>query len=244
MKFNRNDAKTLSNPRELELYDAARPPKLNQHSVKELRDLVKRSRTLRDKLRDVKKGQVRSMQTKTKARGAEPADRSKEKAEIYAEVHDVFVARLEKVEAGDAKAASEKAAAKPTKTDKNLQTRAARTAVKQKLGKVAKQANAPEVRPKGKAKAGASATRGIDAKPKKLATAVGPPKKRLIIGGDPVDPEQSRTGLEPATPQSAARRRPAKAKVEEDRISRSGITKKRSHLSSVGKRNQAKRDSK
>ncbi len=245
MKFNRNDAKTLSNSKELELYDDARPPKLNQHSARELRNLVKRSRSLRDKLRDVKKGQVRSMQNKTKARGPEPTDRSRRKAEMFAEVHDIFVARLEKVEAGDAKSAAKKAAVKPTKTDKNLRTRAERTSTKQKLGKVKKQANAPEAKAKGKAKGAAqtvpSAKSAKGVKSKKLASAVGPPKKRLKVD---IAPAQSATGMEPAAPQSAGRRRPAKGKVEEERISRSGITKKRSHLSSVNKRNQAKRDSK
>jgi hypothetical protein len=248
MKFKRNDVKTLSHAKELELFDDARPPKLNKHSARELRDLVKRSRTLRDKLRDVKKGQIRSMHTKTKARGGAPADRSKEKAEMFAEIHDVFVARLEKVETGEAKAAAVKTPAKPTKTDKNLQTRAERTATKQNLGKVRKQANAPEAKPKGKAKGAAeaktSAKPGKVARPKKLASAVGPPRKRLKLSGEVIDPAQSPTGMGPASPQSAGRRTPAKAKVEKDRISRSGIKQKRSHLSSVNKRNQAKRDSK
>jgi hypothetical protein len=245
MKFKRNDVKALSNARELELFDEARPPKLNKHSTRELRDLVKRSRTLRDKLRDVKKGQVRSMQTKTKTRGGVPADRSKEKAEMFAEVHDVFVARLAKVEAGEARTADKKSPSKLTKTDKDLNTRAERTATKQKLGKVIKQANAPKARPKGKAiQAKTSAKAGKEAKLGKLATAVGPPKKRLKINSDPIDPAEAPGGMEPGAAKSAARRRPAKAKVEEDRISRSGITKKRSHLSSVNKRNQAKRDSK
>ncbi len=247
MKFNRNDAKVLSNAKELELYDDARPPKLNKHSAKELRNLVKRSRTLRDKLLDVKKTQVRSALAKSKARGSAPADRSKEKAAMFAEVHDIFVARLEKVEAGEAQEAAKKIASKPTKTDKNLQTRADRTSTKQKLGKVKKQANALETIGKGKAKDAvktkAAKSRNVG-KTKNLASAIGPPKKRLKIDGDPVDPAQSPTGMEPAAPQSAGRRRPAKGKVEEERLSRSGQTKTRAHLSSVNKRNQAKRDSK
>ncbi len=247
MKFNRNDAKVLSNAKELELYDNARPPKLNKHSSKELKNLVKRSRTLRDKLLDVKKTQVRSTMAKSKARGSAPADRSKEKAEMFAEVHDIFVTRLEKVEVGEAKEAAKKAASKPTKTDKNIETRTDRTSTKQKLGKVKKYANAPETSSKGKAKDAVkkkAAKTGNAGKNKKLASAIGPPKKRLKIENDPIDPAQAPTGLEPASPQSAGRRRPAKGKVEEERLSRSGLTQSRAHLSSVNKRNQAKRDSK
>ena len=104
MKYNRNQAKALTNAKELELYDMARAPRLNKLTVKELKNLVKRSRTLRDKLTDKKRSQVRSKQAGAKARGAAPADRSKEKAELFAEVHEVFAARLEKVEAAEAKA--------------------------------------------------------------------------------------------------------------------------------------------
>lgn len=121
MKLNRNEAKALTNAKELELYDMARAPRLNKLTVKELKNLVKRSRTLRDKLKDVKRSQVRSKQATAKARGVQPADRSKEKAELFAEVHDVFVARLAKVEAAEAKAKEkEKAAAKKAAPKKPL----------------------------------------------------------------------------------------------------------------------------
>lgn len=113
MKYNRNQAKALTNAKELELYDMARAPRLNKLTVKELKNLVKRSRTLRDKLTDKKRSQVRAKQAGAKARGVGPADRSKEKAELFAEVHEVFAARLEKVEAAEAKAKEKaKAAAK------------------------------------------------------------------------------------------------------------------------------------
>ncbi len=118
MNFNRNQAKALSNTKELELFDSARPPRLNKLAIAELKRLVKRSRTLRDKLKDVKRGQVRSAQTKKAQRGAKPAERSVEKARLFSEVHDTFAARLEKlIKAEELKAAKirqdkEKAAAK------------------------------------------------------------------------------------------------------------------------------------
>jgi hypothetical protein len=120
MKFNRIEAKALTNAKELELYDTARAPRLNKLSVKELKNVVKRSRTLRDKLQDKKRGQVRSNQASTRSRGVEAADRSKEKAELFSEVHDIFVARLEKVEAAETKSKEKEKAAKSAASKKPL----------------------------------------------------------------------------------------------------------------------------
>ncbi len=133
MKFNRNQAKTLSSDKELELFDSARAPELNKLTVKELKVMVSRSRTLRDKLRDVKRTQVRANQNKAAVRGVLPADRSKEKAELYSEVHDAFVERLAALEA---KISMEKmketdkkllASAAKRNANKNVDTDAARS---------------------------------------------------------------------------------------------------------------------
>lgn len=251
MKFNRNQAKALTNAKELELYDAARPPKLAKHSVKELRNLVKRSRTLRDKLLDVKRTQVRSNVAKTKARGAAPADRSREKAELFAEVHNIFVERLAKVESGEAKGKAKPAKKKPAKTDKNIETRADRTGVRQKLKAVKKTVNK---KPVEQNTASATATKPAKSKEKKpLASAArvsnaakankntaGRSAKATFASKAATDPE--RTVIE--SPQAAARKPDPIGKVEQGRIARSGVTRKRGHLSSLNKRRQAKRDSK
>ena len=105
MKLDLKQAKELSTNKELELFDNARPPRLNKLTVAELKQMVKRSRMLRDKLRDVKRGETRSAQAKAAQRGKSAADRTVEKAKLYAEVHDTFVKRLESVE----KAAAAKA---------------------------------------------------------------------------------------------------------------------------------------
>ena len=99
----RDQAKALSTKSDLELYDAAQPPRLTNLTKAELKDLVKRSRELRDKLLDVKRKQIRSKQSKTGQRGTDANARSAEKARLYSEVHDVFVARLAAIEAADAK---------------------------------------------------------------------------------------------------------------------------------------------
>jgi hypothetical protein len=258
MKFNRNQAKALSNAKELELFDNARPPKLNKLTVRELKEMVKRSRTLRDKLRDVKVMQVRSKLAKAKTRGVEPAERSRVKAELFSEVHDAFVARLETVEAGAAKAKTKSAVKKPTKTDKNIETRAERTAVKQKLKNVKKAANAPEPGPVGK-KRNATAKQAVPAsakssgeKPKKLLASAarsktgsstntaGRSEKATFASKSAQNPEVDAR----QSPQSAARSETSVGKVEQTRIARSGIARQRGHLSGLNKRRQGKRDSK
>ncbi|QQS32689.1 MAG: hypothetical protein IPM50_13675 [Acidobacteriota bacterium] len=197
MKFDRKQAKALTSEKELELYDDARAPRLTKHSVADLKRLVKRSRTLRDKLRDVKKSQVRGAQKKTKARGLAAPDRSREKAEMFAEVHDIFVARLEALE-------------------KRVAKEKEREASKKLLASAAK-SKAPKAA----------------AKPARSAKATTASKAAKNPAVDTVQ-----------KPQTAARTRSTKAKVEQTRIARSGITQKRSHLASTNKRNQARRDSK
>ena len=114
MKFDRRQAKTLSTQKELELFDNARSPKLNKLTPAELRRMVKRSRTLRDKLVDVKRKEIRSTQAKASQRGKKAADRTVEKAKLYSEVHNAFVKRLSSVE----KEAAAKLAKKKTPSKK------------------------------------------------------------------------------------------------------------------------------
>lgn len=253
MKFNRNQAKALSNSRELELYDSARPPQLNKLTVAELKRKVKSSRTLRDKLRDVKRGQVRSAQAKSKGRGAVPADRSREKADLFAEVHDVFVARLAKLEAGEAKAKPTKAVKKSGKADKKIKTRAERTGTRQKLKAVKRSTDRP-AKPAAKAKTSGTATAKAEkAKAKKpLASAArvskAAPAKNRAAARSPKATSASKAAMHPEVDealslQAAARKAVSAGKVEQARIARSGITRQRAHLSGVNKRRQGKRDS-
>lgn len=196
MKFTRRHAKALTTEKELSLFDESRAPRLQKHTIAELKQLVKRSRTLRDKLRDVGKSQARLAQRSTRSRGATAPDRSLEKAELFSEVHDIFVARLEMLEQ---RAAQEKA----------------RAAEKKLLASAAKRKRGPKEKD-GRSVKSASASKATQ---------------------NPVVNTMQK-------PQTAARIPSTKAKIEKNRLSRSGITRKRSHLSSANKRNQAKRDSK
>lgn len=196
MKFNRNQAKVLTNDRELELFDESRAPRINKLTVKELKNFVKRSRTLRDKLRDVKRSQVRSKQAAERSRGVDPADRSREKAELFSQVHDAFVARLDAVEA---RAAKEKA----------------RSEAKKLLASAAKS--------RGSSRASAGSNRSVKATTASKAA---------------TDPEM--TGKR----SPGARAEVSDGKVKGAKIAKSGISRKRSHIASVNKRRQARRDSK
>lgn len=139
MKFDRKTAKTLSNEKELELFDSSRAPKLNKHTAAELKRLVQRSRTLRDKLTDVKRSQVRSGQAAKGQRGVGAADRSREKTALYSDVYDRFVKRLAAVESSAATKAARKplasaakggaARGKPTATRSAKATTASKSAV-------------------------------------------------------------------------------------------------------------------
>lgn len=191
MKFNRNQAKTLANAKELELYDAARASQLTKHSIAELKNLVKRSRTLRDKLLDKKRNQIRGGQAKGRPKVLAAPDRSREKSEMFAEVHEIFVARLEKMQ-------------------ERVEKEAAKAAAKKQLTSATK----PVSRPRS--------------------------SKATTASKAAQNPEVDRI----QKPQTAARRQSSKAKVNESRIARSGVTQKRAHLSSANKRNQARRDSK
>src|SRR5262245_48100839 len=112
MKFNRTQAKALTTTKELELFDLARTPNLNKLAPKDLKNLIRRSRTMRDKLLDVKRKQIRSVQSASRSRGGPTPDRSRKRFELFADVHEVFVARLAKLEAIDA---AKKIAAKSRK---------------------------------------------------------------------------------------------------------------------------------
>src|SRR5262245_47529167 len=99
MKFNRTRARELTTPKEFELYDLARTVNLNKLAPRDLKNLVRRSRTSRDKHLDVKRTQIRSTQSVKRSRGADASERNRERAELFADIHDAFVARLAKLEA-------------------------------------------------------------------------------------------------------------------------------------------------
>ena len=229
MKFDRKSAKALSNEKELALFDSSRAPKLNKHTAAQLKQLVAATaRTLKDKLTDVKRSQVRTGQATTAQRGVVAADRSKEKAELYSDVHDRFVKRLAEVEASAAtKATAAAAPAKPTKKINKVAAKADRTLVRQKLKSVKRDVNAPTPGPAGKAKVAPAAPKAAK-KPLASAARSGVGKGKPVITRSSKATTASKAAVNPEvdalqSKQSAARKPTSQGKVTKTRIAKSTL---------------------
>lgn len=256
MKFDHKSAKALSSTKELALFDSSRSPKLNRYTVAELKQLVQSSRALKDKLTNVKRSQIRTGQAATSQRGVSAANRSREKAELYSDVHDRFVKRLEELEASAATKATPAAApGRPTKTAKRIESKADRTLVRQKLKSVKSDVNATKPAPAGKAKT-------VKATPKIPVAGTKGAKKTLASmatssagKGEPVTIRSakattaSKAAVNPEvdalqSKRSAARVPTSQGEVLKTRFAKSGAPRQTAHQSSANKRGQSKRDSK
>lgn len=258
MNFDRRQAKALSTPAELKLFDNSRPPRLNKFTEAELKNMVTRGRTLRDKLRDLAEKETRSRQSEKGLRGTKASERSIKKANLYSEVYEAFVSRLAALSAGEAKA-KEVVSKKPSRKVRNIEARADRTAARHNLKQVKENANAIKRKTARTAESSKSA-------PKAAGTKMAEPKELLAsaaISRMPVKPgiaastsgrsakatTASKTAVDKSVgedqkPQTAGRKPNFQGKILETRMARSGQTRKRAHISSVGKRHQARRDSK
>lgn len=97
---------------EFALFSASRADALKTHTAARLRAKVRRARTLRDKFRDLLKRQRLATRSRTGSKaGASGAanQRTKQKAELFADVLQRFEKRLAQVEAAEARAARAKA---------------------------------------------------------------------------------------------------------------------------------------
>jgi hypothetical protein len=105
-------AKPLLTAAELELFDHSRAEPIKALSGKQLAGKEKRTRTLRDKYRDLYRRQTVAAQGKTKGVGAtgDANARTQRKAEIMQEVLDRFEARSSLLEAREARAGGAKGA--------------------------------------------------------------------------------------------------------------------------------------
>jgi hypothetical protein len=108
MTYTLAQAGKLLNVSEFALFSASRADALKTHTAARLRAKVKRARALRDKFRDLFKRQrlVTRSRTGSKA-GARGAanERTRRKAELFAQVLQRFEKRLAQVEAAEARAA-------------------------------------------------------------------------------------------------------------------------------------------
>lgn len=136
MDYTRNQAKALCDRSELTLFDEAQPKKLNKLTLVELQDRVSRSRVLRDKWRDVARKQKRSSQARKGHRQTAENARSKDKAQLMAEIHQAFTDRMAAAQAETVQVPmGEKEKIVPRK-DRKIVNRAVRSVVRGTLDDV------------------------------------------------------------------------------------------------------------
>jgi len=247
---------------ERQVLDASRADRLETVSAAELGRLLARARTLRDKWRDRFRGQRRTTQAAQRARGAEGDERSREKAELFADAVDRLEARLAAagLQSGTAVKSGRRAAAaaKTPKASRALSNRSARAATRQTLAKHATvkpgrrsvgrptKVKALNVTPAAKA---AEVVAGDDTRTAKKAKLAKHRSKKRLRGQAPaaLDAVAARTkgqgrkkaaGLDPLSQLKVA------TKVKSTLFHIAGAdTRTRSHVRAQGKRQQGRRDS-
>ena len=134
MSIDLQSAKTLCTAAELKLCENAQADQIVKLTTSELSDAVKRSRTLRDKWRDVARSQRRSTQSAQAARQTAANARSEEKAALFDAVHQMFVDRQKFLrENDDSQAKAGPGPISVPKKDRKIVTRAVRSIVKGEL---------------------------------------------------------------------------------------------------------------
>jgi hypothetical protein len=255
---------------ERQVLDASRSDHLETVSAAELGRLLARARMLRDKWRDQFRTQRRTTQVAVRARGAEGNERSREKAELFADAVDRLEARLAAagLQSGAAVTSGRRAAAaaKTPKTARALANRSARASTRQALAKhatvkpsrrsvgrptklkalaVAAAKPKPAKKPSTKA---AEATVADDTRTAKKAKQSKNRSKKRLRGEAPAALEAV------ATPKGQGRRKAAgldplsqlkvATKVKSTLFRIAGAdTRTRSHVRAQGKRQQSRRDS-
>jgi hypothetical protein len=255
---------------ERQVLDASRSDGLETVSPAELGRLLARARMLRDKWRDQFRTQRRTTQVAVRARGADGNERSREKAELFADAVDRLEARLAAagLQSGTAVRSGRRAAAaaKTPKTARALANRSARASTRQALAKhatvkpsrrsvgrptklkalaVATAAPKPAKKPSTKA---AEAAVAEDTRTAKKAKQSKNRSKKRLRGEAPAALEAV------ATPKGQGRRKAAgldplsqlkvATKVKSTLFRIAGAdTRTRSHVRAQGKRQQSRRDS-
>jgi len=250
-------ARQICTQAELDLVLKSTTRQIGSLDAKELRAAIRRSRTLRDKWRDLKHEQRRGTKIDNPEKLESANLRSKQKAELFDEALTRFEKRLSKLEPQPGKESTgTKRVTKPTRSAEHRQSRAE---VRGKLAEKTEMLNAPEPAAKTK-KSATKAAPAAKAKTaaKKASTTKKPPKRKappLREAPAPINPVAPTEGLAAATMaagrppvggdslSSADKKRNLKATTaaKARRVSRSGATRIQGHVSSQGRRNQAKR---
>ena len=183
MTIDRRTAKALCTADEFKLYEAAQPKKLATLSAVQLRGLVSRSRTPRDKWRDLARGQRRSSQAAKGRRQTEQNARSDAKAQLFAETHQIFADKLKAVEQGQVKVPAGTKPLAVKRADRRIVTRAVRSVVKDQLDRTSRKINrSSSSRRSTKAAPGAKSIPVVEtAVPAATAPAKKPAAKKKVV---------------------------------------------------------------
>jgi len=231
---------------ERSLLDGTVGRSLAEASQKRLQALLARSRTLRDKWRDLFNRQTKS--TKRTTRRGDPVNtRSLDKAELFAAAVRRLEARLGELAEGVSAAvggAVRKASARPGKASRRAGHRATRATVREVLASSVATANAAARR--AAARATAAVVGGAEEKTTRSASgssrpAGSKPAKKARQAGKRRALAASGTGQ--AIGFDPRKQRSAKASATAARIRLDGLTtRRRGHTLAAGRRKQARRD--
>lgn len=239
MAINMKEARTLCSSSELQLVRSATQTEIVKLTPARLRAKIDRARKLRDKFRDLARQQRRESRGKAKPRSARPAqgnEATRRKQEIFADALAAFEARLDKLaQAPAAKKTGGKAAGKTSKkpskkTAKNAPKRVSKKTAKKVAKKASKKASKQVAKRAASAVTGRAGSPG--AAPKKTSR-----KKRTLGQADTGAGALSRTAT------LIAKSKETRGVRAQKRQKRANLIKIEGHVSSRGRRNQAKRDS-
>ncbi len=267
-------ARQICTQAELDLVLQSTTRQIGNLDAKQLRAAIRRTRTVRDKWRDLANAQTRDTKVQDPGNLDRANARSAEKAQLFDEALTRFEKRLGKV---DSSANGRGGAAKqPAKKVRAADHRASRAGMRTSLNEKADQLNASTSSRKaaGKAPAKAEASSATDkpsssgksvrkASAKKAVSKKKAPKRksatRVSAGSKvPAGTNPPTHGLAAAAiaagrdagetsdkPSGADKKRNLKAKAaaKASAINRSGAPRIQGHISSQGRRNQAKRSS-
>lgn len=239
------DAKSLCTVTELRLIESSHGPTLEKADETRLKKKINLARELRDKWRDLFTRQRRDVQQEQGTRVNQNNKRSERKSELFANALSRFEAQLAKVlEAPVAPVAKPASRPAPPKVDRVRAQRVARATTKLKLKEMALPVATKKVSPSAATKSAAPAA-VTQSEAAKTTTAPTPKKKvsKKAIGGPSLTAKAKRVSKVAQT--KVARTKGAVAAAKSTRIKVSGKDSRvQGHISSRGKRSQARRDSK
>jgi hypothetical protein len=165
MTFNADAAKSICTAAEFKIYEQAQPKQLESLTIVQLKSLVTRSRTARDKWRDVSRGQKRTSQATKGHRQTADNARSKDKALLLTEVHQAFVDRLQAVENNQATAKQGDKEPVFARSDRKIVHRAVRSINREILKDEKRKINKAAKKKASKKKAAATKQAASEVKP-------------------------------------------------------------------------------